>query len=190
VRHPKGFTLLELLVVVVIVGVMGGLAIASSLGLLQSRRFDSAVETFASAARQARQFAQNHGETYTFEFTLHDPNSNKSPDDPPDHYLLYRGSLRPKNPAWQALPEHIWIYRTSLNGPPYQWTFDERGTIAPNQMGTIVLQDDKNLDPGLEKAGSLAEYLRGKKTNPNGRSRGIIMNTYLGKMSVVTVGTL
>ncbi len=189
-RRSRGFTLLELLIVVSLVGIMSGFAIVSSAGLLQSRRFDSAVQELALAARKTRQNAQNRAEAFTFEFTLHDPALNTSPADPPDRYAVYRGRVRPSAPDWRPLPDRIWIYRTNVGGPPYQWTFNERGTIAPGQMGTIVLQDASRLDPGLVTATSLTDYLRRKETNPNGLSRGIVMSTYLGKVTVVSTGTL
>lgn len=188
-RRRSGFSLLELMFVVALVGILAGLAFTSIGGLLQSRRFDSGVQQLALGARKARQNAQTRSETYTFEFTLHDPARNASPDDPPDRYVIYRGRTRPAALAWEALPERIWIVGTSVSGPPYRWTFDARGTVTPEQMGTIALQDAGNLDPGLEKAESLLAYLRSKATNSNGRSRGVVLNTYLGKISVITTGT-
>jgi type II secretory pathway pseudopilin PulG len=179
-----------LLVVIALVGILASLGFASSYGQLQSRRFDSGVEALALTARKARQYSQNRSQTYTFEFTLHDPTRNATADDPPDRYAIYRGRTRPAQPDWQPLPERIWIWRTSVAGPPYRWTFDERGTVTPDQMGTVALQDGNNLDPGLDSAESLTDYLRSKETNPNGRSRGIVMSTYLGKITAVTVGTL
>jgi prepilin-type N-terminal cleavage/methylation domain-containing protein len=189
-RLALGFTLLELVIVMALVGLLASFGAVSAYGLLQSRRFDSGVQELALAARKARTRALESSETYTFEFTLHDPDRNADPDDLPDHYALYRGAERPAVPDWRPLPQRIWIYRTSVPGPPYRWTFDERGTVSPSQIGTVVLQDGDKLDTGLEAATDLPGYLRSRASNPNGASRGVIMNTYLGKISVVSVGTL
>lgn len=176
------------MIVVAIVGLLVAIGLSSTSGLVQSRRFDSAVQELALAAKKARQAAQTRSETFTLEFTLHTPELNQDPADPPDRYAIYRGNTRPAEPEWKPMPEQIWIYRTNVNGPPYKWTFDERGTITPAQMGTIVLQDGTRLDPGLADATALPEYLRSKTTNPNGLSKGIILSTFLGKITVVYVG--
>ncbi|AGY57106.1 pilus assembly FimT family protein [Gloeobacter kilaueensis] len=189
----SGFTLLELVVVMAIVFLLAGFGAVSGVGLLQSRRFDSGLQDLAIAARKARSRALEQSQNYTFEFTLHDPTRNLSPDDPPDHYAIYGGSERPAAPDWQPLPDHIWIDRTTIQGPPYRWQFDERGTVQPSQIGTILLQDGNNPDPGLASldphAPDLLYYLRSKQSNGKGLSRGIVMNTYLGKISAISVGT-
>ena len=61
-KHSRGFSLIELMVVVLIVGILAGIAVPSYLSSIrQSRRTDAKAALLDLAAREERYFATNNG---------------------------------------------------------------------------------------------------------------------------------
>lgn len=63
-QHQRGFTLIEILVVMVIVSIMTGLAVTSMPALVQSGEFDTESRRLITLLRMAREEAVLQGEEY------------------------------------------------------------------------------------------------------------------------------
>ena len=62
-RHSRGFSLIELMVVVLIVSILAGIAVPSYMShIRQSRRTDAKAALLDLAAREERYFATNNGQ--------------------------------------------------------------------------------------------------------------------------------
>lgn len=60
-KHQQGFTLMELMIVVVIIGILGGIAYPSYQNqMMQSRRSDATVALLSMASAQEKFYLQNN----------------------------------------------------------------------------------------------------------------------------------
>lgn len=67
-EKERGFTLPEVLIVIVILGILVGIAVPVWLGVVESRQVDSATNQFASDLRLAHNKATNQLQEWTLEY--------------------------------------------------------------------------------------------------------------------------
>lgn len=127
----RGFSLLELLVVIVIIGVVAGFTIPALKGFGSSVSVDSAVRQFMSDLALARQSALTTRSTVLMLFTSRDPEMLASPltdEAPLQSYALYAmGSVgdQPGRPRrqflteWRSLPDGILFDPNKLRKQPF-----------------------------------------------------------------------
>lgn len=74
-RRQLGFSMLELLTVIAILGVMGGMAVMSTRDALRNERAEAALQNVLSVTRGARQLAIDRRRVFMVTYTTTTPNS-------------------------------------------------------------------------------------------------------------------
>ena len=69
-KKDRGFTLLELIVVLFLISLIAGMSTVFFANTLPSHRFNASVREFVAAARYARSLAQSRGENETISIDL------------------------------------------------------------------------------------------------------------------------
>ena len=120
-----GFTLIELIVALVIVGIIAAIASPSFVGLLNKVRVDTALEELLGAIRETQRMAMRHGKTCRININ---PNTNLINASDSECLLQER-----------RLDDNV-IVRTNLSGSTPNILFSHRGSTT--KMGTIVLSSN------------------------------------------------
>ena len=121
-KSDRGFTLMELMIALIIVGIIGAIAAPNFIGLLNRIRVDSALEQLLGAIRETQRLAMRYGKSCRINI---DPITNVL--SAPDSDCLSNQ---------RTIDENI-IIRTNLSGSIPSIPFSYRGTTS--KMGTIVL---------------------------------------------------
>lgn len=124
-QSDRGFTLMELLVALVIVGVIAAMATPSFLGLLNRIRVNNALEELLGAIRETQKMAMRHGKICQLNIDPTTKILNATDND----CLL----------ATRNINDNV-IIRTNLSGSTPYVSFSHKGTTT--RMGTIVLSSD------------------------------------------------
>jgi prepilin-type N-terminal cleavage/methylation domain-containing protein len=129
-RNYHGFSLIELLVVVVMTGIMATVAGASIAGQVQQQNLSLAQQNVLQAIRNTRQLAISKSRFFTIDFLTSPTNSIR----------IYDGNnwATATIKQQQILPDNINMKIAGVG--PFSTTFNFRGEI-PNagQIGTIYL---------------------------------------------------
>lgn len=129
----SGFTLLETLVVVLLIGVLGTLAIANWLGFVQTRHLNTAQNDVYYAMRQAQ--SQASKEKLTWQASFREQNSILQ-------WAVHPATLNPSEANWNNLNSNVRLdEETTLsesNGIR-QIQFDHRGNVRQPPLGRITL---------------------------------------------------
>ncbi|AKG24761.1 hypothetical protein IJ00_20450 [Calothrix sp. 336/3] len=156
-QQDDGFTLIEVLVVILMVGVLSAIAAPSWLGFVNRQRVSKANDAVLGALQAAQTEAKKKKLSYSVSFR----NNNKSPE-----IAIYPGSTLPTNPVWKPLgdnisfkPGEIIIY-TNLHSTNSNtkasanitYSTAGSGTITFDYMGTLT-------DVTLGTAGGSSEQL-------------------------------
>ena len=124
-KSDHGFTLIELMVALIIVGVIAAIAAPNFIGLLNRIRVNSALEKLLGAIRETQRLAMRHGKRCWIEI---DPNTNILSSTTNSCLLNKR-----------KIDENVTI-RTNLSGSTPNISFSHKGNTT--KMGTIVLSSD------------------------------------------------
>lgn len=124
-KSDRGFTLIELMVALVIVGVIGAIAAPNFIGLLNRIRVDSALEKLLGAVKETQRMSMKYGKSCRININ------------PTTNTLSATKSNCLSNS--RAINENI-IIRTNLSGSIPSIPFSYKGSTT--KMGTIVLSSD------------------------------------------------
>ncbi|MBD2167454.1 type II secretion system protein [Calothrix membranacea FACHB-236] len=188
IKKDTGFTVLELLVVVVIIGILSAIVAPGWLAFIKRQRVNKANDNVVAALQEAQRQAKRTKLNYSVSFRS---NNNIS------QIAVYSGTT-PDN--WQDLGGSVGIKSgqiilgTNLSAvntttgsavtynltTPVTITFDHMGTLPNANFGTIPTGQTEA--PGLKIA--VAVPISGNSTQPSGVKRCVIVKTILG--SIIT----
>jgi prepilin-type N-terminal cleavage/methylation domain-containing protein len=152
-NHDSGFTLIELIVVVAMVGILAAIAAPSWLGFVAQQRVNKVKDTVFTTLADAQREAKKNKRTYNVAFRYNQ--TNKASE-----ILVYPGDPQPlaniqSSTTWKAIgqdvgvkPGQVYIY-TNLNAaihnnkstPNVIATTPGGGTISFDFMGTLIQPD-------------------------------------------------
>ena len=124
-KSDRGFTLVEMLVVFIIVGIVSAIASPNLLGLLNRYRVNRATQTLVGAIKEAQRQAMRQGEVCRVNINV---NNNTITGTPPNCLLNNRN-----------IDDNIAI-RSNIPGAIPNISFSFRGSTT--KMGTIVLSSE------------------------------------------------
>ena len=128
-----GFTLIEVLVVVAIVGILSAFTAPSWLNLLERNRLTTSRDQIYSAIRQTQVTAQRQGSTW--QFSVRERNDFVE-------WAMHPGAVAPVAASWEVLDSaSVQIDdETTFEslGDVHYVRFDEAGNVA-NKLGRITL---------------------------------------------------
>ena len=124
-KSDRGFTLIEMMVTLIIVGVIAAIATPNFLGLLNRIRVNNALQELLGAIRETQRMAMRHGKICRLNI---DPNTNILNATDNDCLLATRN-----------INDSV-IIRTNLSGSTPNIPFSPKGTTT--KMGTIVLSSN------------------------------------------------
>lgn len=135
VSSSSGFTVLEVLIVVVIVGILSAIAGPSWLSLLNNRHLDVAQDRVYFALRKAQSQAQKNKETWQASFREHNGIVQ---------WAVHDVSMNPSEINWNRLDSNIRLdQETTLqllkSQSLRQIQFDYRGSVRKQPLGRITL---------------------------------------------------
>jgi prepilin-type N-terminal cleavage/methylation domain-containing protein len=131
----SGFTLLELLVTLLMVGILSAIALPSWLSFINLRRLNTAQNQVYLAMRQAQSQAKKNKVTWVASFRQ----QNKLVE-----WAVYGVNQQPSEGMWHQLESGVYIddetnlKKISASPQQYQVSFDYRGQVIP-QFGRITL---------------------------------------------------
>ncbi len=169
-RNLQGFSLIELLVVVVITGIMATVAGASIAGQVQQQNLSLAQQNVLQAIRNTRQLAISKSRFFTIEFLTSPTNSIR----------IYDGNDWATATIQQSqnLPNNINM--KIVGTAPFPTTFNFRGEIPDaGQIRTIFLTRDSdntvyaNSDVGRDACAAASTC------------KAVVISTVLGKVRTI-----
>ncbi len=114
-RYHSGYTLLELLIVIVIVGILGSIAAPGWLGFVQQRQLKTSQEQIQRAMYEAISSAKK--DKLTYQVSFRESNTRFQ-------YAIHASNIKPANAFWQSLSEQIQIDKNNTT-----LFFDSSNTI-------------------------------------------------------------
>ena len=124
-KSDRGFTIIELVVVLLIIGIIAGLATPSLANLFRRNQIDGALSELLGTIKETQSRAMRQGRVCQLDI---DPTTNTLTANPPGCLLTTR-----------TLDDDITI-RTNLPGANPNIPFSHKGSTT--RMGTIVLSSD------------------------------------------------
>jgi prepilin-type N-terminal cleavage/methylation domain-containing protein len=161
-RNVRGFSLIELLVVVVIAGILATVAGASIAGQVQQQNLGLAQQDVAQSIRNTRQLALSKSRFFTIEFLVA----------PQNKLRIYEGNdwdtavLKQE----QNLPNNI---NMQTSGAPTT-TFNFRGELPPPLRTVYLVMDTDNTNYTNDDACEVAQSCKA-----------VVISTILGKIRTV-----
>ncbi|HYW21157.1 MAG TPA: type II secretion system protein [Nodularia sp. (in: cyanobacteria)] len=132
-KLSNGFTLLETLSVVLMIGILSAIAAPSWLAFVQTQRLNSSQSQVYSAMRQAQRQAQK--EKLTWQASFREQNSIVQ-------WAVHADTVNPSNANWNDLNANICLDPAStlqLSNGVRRIQFDYRGNVRQPPLGKITL---------------------------------------------------
>lgn len=185
-KSTRGFTLLEVLVTIVIVGILSAIAAPSWLSFVNRQQLNKANDTVLAALREAQREAKNRKLSYSVSFRT----DNNKPQ-----VAVHPHNIEP-NSLWRNLGRDSgvktekFLLGTNLKGAntkiddnqdvPYGDDFDEDNpqTITFNYQGILETADGTSSDTGLKVV--LAIPKPDTPTEASDVKRCVILETLIG----------
>ena len=124
-KSDRGFTLIELMVALVIIGIIAAIASPNFLGLLNRIKVNNALEELLGAIKETQRLAMRHGKSCRININ---PSNN-----------ILNAADNECSLSTRKIDENV-IIRTNLSGSPPNISFSHKGSTT--KMGTIVLSSN------------------------------------------------
>ncbi len=162
--HPRGFTLLEILVALVMIGILSAIAAPSWLAFVETQRLKTGQSQVYSAMRQAQ--SQASKDKLTWQASFREQNSIVQ-------WAVHPATVNPSDAIWNNLDSNIRLdSETTLqesNGVR-RIQFDYTGSVRQPPLGRITLSSQSG---GTAKRCVIVSTILGamrtakEQTNPN-----------------------
>ncbi len=132
-----GFTVFELIIVVVVIGIISAIASPAWFGFIERQRLNSAQNQILRAMQQAK--SQAILQKVTWQFSLQEANDSVA-------WAVHPASVNPANAQWNHLDQTIHLDpETTLqqSGGVRQVKFDYNGNVAKPPFGRVTLFSDR-----------------------------------------------
>jgi len=107
-RSSKGFTLLEIAVVVAVIGILAGLAVASGEALVPNVRTRSAAQAFAKNVDKMRMIALRNNRETRICMDTYDASPGTIASANKGKYIMYVGNKSANSDAWDKMPGDLY----------------------------------------------------------------------------------
>lgn len=136
-HHESGFTLIEVLVVLFIMGILGAIAAPSWLALLNAQKLNSAQEQIYLAIRKAQSQAMQENRTWQFSIREQTVNNQKIVQ-----WATHPIQIKANDALWNDLGESIQLdaeTTLAISGGVRQVKFDYNGNVTQPPLGRVTL---------------------------------------------------
>ncbi|WP_373529679.1 Tfp pilus assembly protein FimT/FimU [Nostoc sp.] len=185
VKIPRdaGFSLLELIVVILMVGILGAIAVPSWLAFVNRQQVNKVNDAVFATLQEAQREAKNKKLSYSVSFQKNSTTQNTE-------VAVYNSNAG--TPAWKPLGVDVGVssnkFLTGANlsaentaGSSVSYTLSSATKITFDYMGTLPNASFGTVEPiGLKIVSAIP--ISGSSTSPSSVKRCVIVKTLLGSM--------